>query len=235
MGKRMEVRSQEVELDLKELIYIIQGRLWFIVLVTILAVGAGAVINFFVLEPVYKASTTIMVAKPSDYADDNQLQIQDLNLNERLARTYGEIVKSRGVSEDVISQLKLSLTPEQLKDKTSVDLVEDTEFITISVTDINPEQAATIANKVAEIFKVRVIDMMKVDNIQVLDDAVVPKSPIKPRPTLNMAIAGVLGMMVSIFVVFLLEYLDNTIKTPEDIEKHLGLSVIGVIPMMQDD
>ena len=77
--------------------------------------------------------------------------------------------------------------------------------------------------------------MMKVDNVQVLDDAVVPETPIKPRPALNIAIAGVLGMMVSIFVVFLLEYLDNTIKTPEDIEKHLGLSVIGVIPMMQDD
>ncbi|HZK57136.1 MAG TPA: Wzz/FepE/Etk N-terminal domain-containing protein [Clostridia bacterium] len=227
--------DQEIELDLKELIQIIQKRLWFIVFATVLAVGAGGIVSFFILEPVYKASTTIMVGKPSDYIEGNQLQVQDLNLNQRLARTYGEVVKSRKVSEDVISQLKLDFTPQQLKDKTSVDLVKDTEFITISVTDTDPKQAAVIANKMAEVFRVRVMDIMKVDNVQVLDDAIVPTSHIKPKPKLNMAIAGVLGMMVSIFVVFLLEYLDSTIKTSEDIEKYLGLSVIGTIPMMQDD
>ena len=231
----MEAMDQEIELDLKELIQIIQKRLWFIVLATVLAVSIGGIVSFFIMEPVYKASTTIMVGKPADYIEGNQLQVQDLNLNQRLARTYGEIVKSRKVSEDVISQLKLDFTPQQLKDKTSVDLVKDTEFITISVTDTDPERAAVIANKMAEVFRIRVMDIMKVDNVQVLDDAIVPTSHIKPRPKLNMAIAGVLGMMISIFVVFLLEYLDSTIKTPEDIEKYLGLSVIGTILIMQDD
>lgn len=230
----MEQMNQEIELDLRELIYIIRRRLWFIVLTVILAVGSSGAISLFVLEPIYKASTTIMVGKPADYIEGNQLQIQDLNLNQRLARTYGEIVKSRRVSEDVISQLKLNLTPQQLKSKTSVDLVKDTEFITISVTDTNPERAAIIANKVAEVFRDRVMDIMKVDNVQVLDDAIVPTSHIKPRPSLNMAIAGALGMMVSIFIVFLLEYLDSTIKTPGDVEKYLGLNVIGTIPIMQD-
>ena len=233
---KMEVMDQEIELDLKELIYIIRRRLWFIILITVLAIGASAVISYFVLEPVYKASTIIMVGKPPEYyTDGTQVQIQDLNLNQRLARTYGEIVKSRGVSENVISSLNLKLTPEQLKGKTSVDLVKDTEFITISVTDTDPEQSAIIANKVAEIFKDRVIEMMKVDNVQVLDSAIVPGSPIKPRPKLNIAIAGVLGVMASVFIIFLLEYLDNTIKTPEDVEKYLGLHVIGIIPIMQDD
>jgi len=231
----LEAMDQEIELDLKELIQIIQKRLWFIVLATVLAVSIGGIVSFFIMEPVYKASTTIMVGKPADYIEGNQLQVQDLNLNQRLARTYGEVVKSRKVSEDVISQLKLDFTPQQLKDKTSVDLVKDTEFITISVTDTDPERAAVIANKMAEVFRIRVMDIMKVDNVQVLDDAIVPTSHIKPRPKLNMAIAGVLGMMISIFVVFLLEYLDSTIKTPEDIEKYLGLSVIGTIPIMQDD
>ena len=230
----MEQMDREVELDLRELIYMIRRRLWFIVLTVILAVGSSGAISLFVLEPIYKASTTIMVGKPADYIEGNQLQIQDLNLNQRLARTYGEIVKSRRVSEDVISQLKLNLTPQQLKSKTSVDLVKDTEFITISVTDTNPERAAIIANKVAEVFRDRVTDIMKVDNVQVLDDAIVPTSHIKPRPSLNMAIAGALGMMVSIFIVFLLEYLDSTIKTPGDVEKYLGLNVIGTIPIMQD-
>lgn len=226
----MELR--EAELDLKEIMHIIRKRLWFIVLVTILAVGAGGVISLFVLEPVYRASATIIVGKPSSYLDGNRLQIEDLNLNQRLAKTYGEIIKSRGVLEDVISQLKLNLTAQQLKEKTLVKLVEGTEFITISVTDTNPKRAADIANKIAEVFRFKVVNIMKVDYVQILDDAIVSELPIKPRLELNMAIAGVLGMMTSIFVVFLLEYLDNTIKTPEDTEKYLGLNIVGIIPIM---
>ena len=226
----MELR--EAELDLKEIMHIIRKRLWFIVLVTILAVGAGGVISLFVLEPVYRASATIIVGKPSSYLDGNRLQIEDLNLNQRLAKTYGEIIKSRGVLENVIFQLKLNLTTQQLKEKTLVKLVEGTEFITISVTDTNPGRAAGIANKMAEVFRFKVVNIMKVDYVQILDDAIVPRLPIKPRLELNMAIAGVLGMMTSIFVVFLLEYLDNTIKTPEDTEKYLGLNIVGIIPIM---
>ena len=226
----MELR--EAELDLKEIMHIIRKRLWFIVLVTILAVGAGGVISLFVLEPVYRASATIIVGKPSSYLDGNRLQIEDLNLNQRLAKTYGEIIKSRGVLENVIFQLKLNLTTQQLKEKTLVKLVEGTEFITISVTDTNPKRAADIANKMAEVFRFKVVNIMKVDYVQILDDAIVPRLPIKPRLELNMAIAGVLGIMTSIFVVFLLEYLDNTIKTPEDTEKYLGLNIVGIIPIM---
>lgn len=231
----MEARDTELEIDLRECIHIIGKRLWFIILVTALSVAASGIISFFVLNPVYQASTTVMVGKPVSYSNGSQIQIQDLNLNQRLAKTYGQIVKSRGVSEEVIFRLGLNITPEQLKNKTSVSLINDTEFITINVTDTNPEEAATIANKLAEVFKKRVKDMMNIDNVQVLDDAIVPTSSIKPRPMLNMAIAGVLGMMVSLFVVFLLEYMDNTIKSEEDIRKHLRLNVIGTIPMMQDE
>jgi len=230
----MESMDTELEIDLMEYIHIIRRRLWLIILVTVLAVAASGAISFFVLDPVYQASTTVMVGKPVSYVDGSQLQIQDLNLNQRLARTYGEIVKSRVVSEEVIYQLNLNITPDQLKEKTAVNLVKDTEFITINVTDTDPEKAAAIANKLADVFKKRVMTMMKVDNVQVLDNAIIPTSPIKPNKMMNMAIAGVLGMMVSLFVIFLLEYLDNTIKTAEDVERHLQLNVIGAIPLVKD-
>nr|WP_276537088.1 GNVR domain-containing protein [Anaerosalibacter massiliensis] len=80
----------------------------------------------------------------------------------------------------------------------------------------------------------KVKEIMKVENIQVIDRAQEPEEPIKPRPKLNMAIAGVLGLMISIFLVFILEYLDNTIKTPDDVEYHLGLPIIGTIPKMDN-
>jgi len=77
----MEVRDTELEIDLREYIHIIQKRLWLIILVTVLAVAASGVISFFVLNPVYQASTTVMVGKPASYADGSQIQMQDLTLN----------------------------------------------------------------------------------------------------------------------------------------------------------
>jgi capsular polysaccharide biosynthesis protein len=72
------------------------------------------------------------------------------------------------------------------------------------------------------------------DNVQFIDPAKVPTNPVKPRPALNIAIAAVLGVMVSVFVIFLAEYFDNTIKTPQDIEHNLGLPVLGSVPVFDE-
>ena len=176
-----------------------------------------------------------LVGKPKDYQSyDQKLEYNELLLNQKLVTTYGEIVKSRVVTDEVINNLGLDLTYKEFTEKVNVNLVKDTEIIKIEVTDTNPQLATKIANETAQVFMKSVMDIMKVENIQVIDEAQVPESPINPRPKLNMAIAGVLGLMVSIFLVFLLEYLDNTIKTPEDVQRYLELPVIGTIPNIED-
>ena len=224
------MEEREFEIDLREYLYIIRKRIGLILLITIISAITSGVVSLYVLDPIYQASTTVMVGKPSNSLEGSQLQLQDINLNQRLAKTYSTIVQSRRVSEEVIKILGLPLTADQLRSKSSVSLVRDTEFITINATDTDPTHAALIANTVADTFMIHVKELMRTDNVQVLDKAIAPKNPIKPRANLNIAIATVLGFMVSIFLVFLLEYLDNTIKTPIDVEKHLGLNVIGTIP-----
>ena len=86
-------------------------------------------------------------------------------------------------------------------------------------------------NKINEVFTKEAKRITKANDIQVIDKAILPENPIKPNKVMNVLIAFVLGTMIGLFIVFLLEYLDNKIKTTQDIEKHLGLSVIGVIPM----
>lgn len=216
------------EIELRELFYILVKRLWLIALITILCVITSGIISFYVLEPEYQTFTTLIVGKPKDYNDE--IEYNDVLLNQKLVSTYGEIVKSRTVSNEVVNNLGLSITPEQLKERVSVTSVKDTQIIKIQVTDGDPQLAASIANELATVFTKHVIRIMKIDNVQTIDAAEVPMSPVKPKHMLNMAIAGVLGVMVSVFLVFLLEYLDNTIKTVEDVQRHLDLPVIGMIP-----
>ena len=118
----------------------------------------------------------------------------------------------------------------KLNKKISVSQVESTEILKITVKDSDAELAALIANTEADIFKQQINEMMKVDNVSTIDVAKVPENPVAPNKVMNIAIATVLGMMVSVGLVFVLEFLDRTYKTPTDIERHLGLPILGAIP-----
>lgn len=216
--------------DLREIFDIIRKRLLLISIIVLMAVITVGVLSYFVLDKEYQATTSLILGKPNDYSSNPQLQYNDVLLYQKLVKTYGEIAKSRTVSEKVIDAMKLNVTAEQLQEKITVTPVGDTELIRIMVVDNSPEMAANIANKVAEVFKSQVGLIMRVENVQVVDAAKIPDSPIKPRPIMNIAIAFMVALMAGVGLTFLMEYLDHTIKTPQDVEKYLELPIIGVIP-----
>jgi capsular exopolysaccharide synthesis family protein len=147
-----------------------------------------------------------------------------------MVKTYAEFAKSRMVAEHVIDNLKLDMSVGQLQGMLAVTPKGDTEFLTLSITALDPAKAKDIANQYARSLKYVANQVKKVDNVQLLDEALLPSGKDSPRISLNIAIAFFLGMMISIGLVFLLEYLDNTVKSKEDIEKHLDIPVIGLLP-----
>ena len=219
----------EETIDLREYFSIIKKRFWIIALITVVAMVVSGVISFFMLSSVYEAKSTLIVN--TEKSEETQMITGDqFTVTQKLAVTYGEIIKSRTVLEDVIKNLKLDYEYENLTDNVTVSPVKDTQIISISVQDTNPKKARDIANEIPKVFEKEVKRITKANDIQVIDKAILPQNPIKPNKMMNVLIAAVLGMMIGLFVVFLIEYLDNKIQTAQDIEKHLGLSVIGVIP-----
>lgn len=217
-------------IELREIFSIVRKRLLLIAIIVIVAVAAAGILSYFVLDKEYEATTSLILGKPNDFSSNPQLQYNDVLLYQKLVKTYGEIAKSRTVSEKVIDAMQLNMTAEQLQSKITVTPVGDTELIKIKVVDNSPEMAANIANKLAEVFKSQVVQIMRVENVQVVDTAKVPNSPIKPRPVINIAIAFMVALMTGVGLAILLEYLDHTIKTTQDVERYLELPVIGVIP-----
>lgn len=224
----MKVENTEYEIDLREIFGMLRKRWLMIASITLIAAILAAGVSFFLLKPQYEASTTMIVSyKQNQEAlmDYNQLQ-----MSQKLATTYSQIIKSNRIADKVIKKLDLDLSSKDLNSKISVSQVETTEIFKITVKDNDPELAALIANTEAEIFKQEINEMMKVDSVSTIDVAKVPESPIAPNKVMNIAIATVLGMMVSVGLVFVLEFLDRTYKTPSDIERHLGLPILGAIP-----
>ena len=219
----------EETIDLREYFGIIKKRFWIIALITVIAAVVSGIISFFMLKPVYEAKSTLIVNTEKN--EETQMITGDqFSVTQKLAVTYGEIIKSRAVLEDVIKNLKLDNEYEDLVKNVTVSPVKDTQIISISVQDTNRERARDIANEIPKVFTKEAKRITKANASQVIDKAILPKDAVKPNKMMNIAIAAVLGMMIGLFIVFLIEYLDNKIKTPQDIEKHLGLSVIGVIP-----
>ncbi|MCO5388424.1 MAG: Wzz/FepE/Etk N-terminal domain-containing protein [Desulfosporosinus sp.] len=221
------------EIELRQYWDVLRKRWMIVVALPLIAALTSGVISFFVIKPVYQSSTTLIVGKkasePGQDAAKN-LENSVLQANQQLAKTYAMIAQSRTVEQNVIKDLNLPLTVEELDSMISINPVKTTEILEIQVTNTNSELAASIANTMAQEFTKAVIEIKKVDSVSIVDTAVIPDKPIKPRKTLNVLIAFVVGLMTSLGLVFLLEYLDNTVKTSSDVEKLLGIPVLGIIP-----
>lgn len=222
-------------MELIELIQLINRYKWLIIGVTLGAMVLAAITSFFLLTPVYESSTTLMVNRSDDGSKGQVVDYATVMANLQLVKTYGEIAKSRTVAEAVIKRLNLDMTPEEFANLITVQPLKDTQLIEIKVQNTDPKMAARIANTVAEEFMNKVSSVMKIENVKVVDPAAVPDKPIKPKKLLNTAVSGVVALILILGIVLLLEQLDYTIKTPDDIEKYLELSVLGAVPTIEID
>lgn len=224
----------EETISLKELLQTLRKRLSLILSITFLAILVSGIVSYFFITPIYQASTQLLVNQSK--SDQTQFQYNEIQTNLQLINTYNVIIKSPAILDLVIKELDLDMTAGQLNQKITVQNEKDSTVVNLSVQDADAALAAKIANKTADVFKKEIVKIMSVDNVSVLAKAEVGEnqSPIKPQPLMNIAIAMVVGLMAGIGASFLLEYFDNTVKNEQEIEKLLGVPVLGVIAIMDE-
>lgn len=222
--------EEEITLDLRDFFGIIKKRLGMILIITLSMGIIAAALSFFVLPPTYEAKASIVVGKQIGEKDKDNNNYNDVMMYQKLVKTYAKIAESRTVAQTVSSKVG-NIKLETMQKKIKVTPQADTQILDITVTDKDPNEAYKILNTVCSEF---IAHSKKIypsgGSLELLDKPIVPDKPIKPKKTLNIAIALFLGLFVSIGVTFLLEYMDKTIKTEDDIQKYLDLPVIAVIP-----
>lgn len=224
----------EETISLQELFQTLKKRMLLILSLTILATLISGIVSYFFVTPIYQASTQLLVNQEKTEAPI--LNVSEIQTNLQLINTYNVIIKSPAILDIVRKDLALeTLTTEDLNSKITVSAVGESQVLTITVQDPDQFVARDIANTTASVFQREIMDIMNVNNVSILAKATATDTqiPIKPNKMLNMAIAMVVGLMLGVGLAFLLEYLDNTIKTEQEIETLLGLSVIGSISSME--
>ena len=224
----MEETPDYETIDLREWLGVLRQHILALLLTTVLAALAGFLVSSFVLTPQYQASALMIVNTRQDTSAN--VTSDQLTSASRLVSTYSIIVKSDTVLNQVIANLGLNMTYETLASKVEVSAVDETQVMEITVTDPNPDGARQVCEQITQVAPDAILTAVEAGSVKVISAASVDPDPVSPNIPRNTAIAGVLGLVVCVGILFLRVLLDNKINTEDDVTKHLGLTVIGVIP-----
>lgn len=237
-GEQMEQNNRYdnrdvIEIDLAEVIVLLLHKLWLIIFSAIVVGAATFFICLYLITPTYESTTKIYIINRQS---TETLTYSDLQSGTQLTKDYQELVKSRPVLEEVRSELNLfDVDNEDLQKKITVTVPTDTRIVTITVEDNDPYMARAIADRVRTSASHHIAAVMNTEAVNVVEEANLPIEPSGPKTIRNTALGGIVGAFLAIAIIMIIYITDDTIKGPDDVEKYLGVSVLGSIPMLSED
>ena len=229
-----EMKNDEIEVDLKELFFVFWGKLWMILLSGIVLGIAAYFYTSVMITPQYASDGTVYILTRSN--SNQQVTTGDLNMSAQLTSDFEELIISHTVLDEVIEQIDYEgLTFGSLKNKITVTNRTDTRILQITVTDPDPLMAKAIVDKVIEISSEKIKSIMDIEAVNLVDEGTLNSTPVSPSYKKNVLIGVLIGIVITSAIVIVMYLLDDKIHTGEDIEKYLGLSVLGVIPEVSNE
>lgn len=223
--------SDVIEIDLMEIVELLWHRLWLIAICMFAGAFAGFMVSKFLITEQFESTTKVYILNKND---NSTLTYSDVQLGSQLTKDYAELIKSRDVLEQVLEDCSMTESYESFSKRVAVENLSDTRIIAITVTDPVPSNAQILANKIREVASKHIKQVTDIQAVNVAEEANLPESPASPSVFKWTAIAALLGAFLCVAVILVHFMLDDTIKTSDDVEKYLGLSTLGMIPMREE-
>ncbi|AXH51529.1 YveK family protein [Clostridium perfringens] len=223
---------EENTISLQEIAYALKKRWKLIILITIAATLVSAILSFFVIKPQYEAKAKLFIGK-QETQENNAYNNSDVMMYQQLMKTYAELVKTSDLVTKAVKSANLDYNQDEIKgilNNLTATPSADTQILDLSFKGGNPKEVLKVTEAITNEFISESKELIPNGNVQVIQKPQLPEHPVSPNKKLNILIAFVLGLMVGIGVVLLMEYLDNTFKSREELEKTLDLPIIGAIP-----
>lgn len=220
--------SEEMEIDLLELMMVMKKKLALILLAGIVGLVIMFAYTSILVTPLYSASSMMYVMP--DNGSTNSSTLSDMQVGQQLTSDYSSMIKSRSFMEDVIKKLNLTIDYQELLEKVEVANPTSSRILQVTVNDPNPQTAANIANAVASVAETKLKEITGMQAIKIYEEAAVPEKPSSPSLTKNCALGALAGIVLAMAVITVLYLLDDTIKTEDDIDKYLGMTTLAVLP-----
>ena len=218
------------EINLKELGNYFLSHIVIILSVITVILIVGCIYSVVIKKPLYHGTTSIVLVNQNN---GNTITNSDIQVNRNLVETYTQIIKSRKILSNVISQLGLTYSESVLANNVSVSAITDTDIIRVSVSDENNRLAADIANEIARVFMEDIKTRYNLQNVSVLDEAVAESSPYNVNIAKEIVLYILIGVVLGCAIVFVMFYFDTSIKSSTEIEEKFGLAVLGNVPYVE--
>ena len=224
------------ELDLKELFQIFWNKKIQIILIVAIFMVIGVIYSIGFVTPMYESYITLLLVKgesegTQQTTTSDSITTTDLTLNSKLVSTYRELIRSKDVLRQVISNLNINVNEDDIRNNITVTSVEETELIEITVQNEDPTYAAKIANEIAKVFTEKVAEIYKINNVHIIDEAEIENTPSNINHVKDVVIFTAIGLIIAVMYVLIANMLDTTIKTAEDVEKLFKVPVLANIPL----
>ena len=224
--------NDEMEIDLLELFHVLWSKA-LVILLSTAAVGLAAMLVTQVfLTPQYQSTTKMYILTQQN---NETVTSSDLQASEQLTQDCAAMIQSRQVAESVISQLGLDISAEELLSKVTVTTSTNTRIITIDVQDEDPYLACETANALRTIAADTIQNVMNIEAANVFEEANLPENPVSPSTMRNTLIGAILGFVIAVAAILISYLMNDTIRTPDDVERYLHLSTLGTIPLAEGE
>ncbi|MDF2589537.1 MAG: capsular exopolysaccharide family [Anaerocolumna sp.] len=224
--------NEEIEINIKELFQVLLRKLWIVAFAcAICALTVGILTKLFI-KPMYTSTTKLYVINRQN--TEKSTTYTDLQTGTQLAKDYKILVTSRPVTEQIICELGLTMTHEDLVSSITVNAPTDTRIIEITIKNQDPYVAKQLADAIGKVSAERMVSVMEMEKANIVEPGSIPVVPIGPNVSKNILIAGIIGTVVSSGIILALYISDDTIKGTDDVEKFLGITTLAAIPYEED-
>ena len=225
-----DVNDDEVEIDLLEVFYALKKKILLILVVALAGGCIAAACTQFLMTPIYSSTSSILVLSK----ETTLTSLADLQLGASLTSDYTVLIESTPVLEQVISNLDLDMKVEELKENVTINNPSDTRILEITVENPDSAMAKTIVDEIANVSSSYIGDKMEVIPPKIIEVGKIATQRTSPSVTKNAVIGFLIGFLACAAIVVVYAVMDDTIKTEEDIEKYLGVSVLAKVPDRKD-
>ncbi len=221
-----------LEIDILELGGAVLSKLWIVIVSTLVLAAATYLVCFFLITPKYESTTKIYVINRQN---SESLTYSDLQSGTQLTKDYQELVTSRPVLEEVKAELGIDIENDDFKKKITVSVPTDTRIVSITAEDTDPYMARAMADGIRISASEHIANVMNTEAVNVVEEANLPTEISSPKIFRNTLIGGFCGALAAVMIIVIIYIMDDTIKNPDDVEKYLGLSVLGTIPVLDEE
>ncbi len=221
------------EINLKELFNYFMSKISILIIALLVVIILGNIYSLFIKTPLYQSTTKLVLVSESN--TQTGVTQGDVQLNSSLVATYTEIIKSRDIISKVINNLNLKdETVESLTKKVSVSTTTNTQTIIIKVSDADNNKAKVVSDELAKVFSEEITSIYKLDNVHIYEKASLSEKPYNINFKKELVIYTAGGIVLGCGIIFLMFMLDTSVKTSEDVEEKLGLTLLGIVPKVGD-